>query len=133
MNLRSWLLLIASFVLPAVAWMGINVYLRSSTSLPRDVTTFDQYLARMPAPEQVYLVERDGVRYYVFVGPLPPSPAVASGHPRYVFDREGRVVDWTADVGDDTGYIDRWSNATSYGTVEVAEAVRELSPRARSN
>ena len=133
MNLRSWTLLIGSLALPAVVWMGADLYQRSTTNLPRDVATIDQYLLRMPPPEKVFLVERDGEPYYIFVGPLPPWPAVASGHPRYVFDREGYVVDWTPDVGGDSGYIDRWSRAISQGNVGVDDAVRQLRLNTRSN
>ena len=133
MNRRSWIQLICAFALPGVVWIALDVYLSRASTLPADVTTIDHYLTRMPPPEKAYLRERDGQRYYVMVGPMPPMPAVPSSHPQYVFDTQGRVVDWTHDVGDDSGYVDRWAGAVSMGGISIEDAVLEMRRYPRPN
>jgi len=70
--------------------------------------TLADHLTQRPAPEQSHLVVLDGQEYLALFGPIQTFPRFPSGWPVYVFDRSGRLVDWTPDEGDDEGFKQRW-------------------------
>lgn len=39
----------------------------------------------------------------------------ASGPAGYVFDADGRLVDWSSDIGDDPAFDDRWTAQIARG------------------
>lgn len=54
---------------------------------------------------------RVGDRRYVFAyGQRHWLPLMPSGPPAYVFDEAGRLVDWTADSGDSSDFMQRWTD-----------------------
>ena len=63
--------------------------------------TITEFSSQMPSPQKLAIVEHDGVRYIVWIGRYPRSIVPASGPPCYVFDADGKLVDWSLDTGDD--------------------------------
>lgn len=61
-----------------------------------------------------------------------PKPVLPSGHPVYVFDRNGQLVDWTDDEFENPRFEDAWFEQTRAATNlkhdcnEVLEKMREM-------
>lgn len=51
---------------------------------------------------------RPGREYSVFENAPSPWYALSSGPAVYMQDESGRVVDWTADIGDDPDFRVKW-------------------------
>jgi hypothetical protein len=69
--------------------------------------TLAEYLAWRPSAAEFAVVETAGTRHVIAYGPK-RSPMLASGPSAYVFDDTGRMVDWSADIGDDPAFDERW-------------------------
>lgn len=65
----------------------------------------------------------DGIEYIELTGPLPPiwSLALPSGPPVYVFDKQGKFVDWCSDLGERPNWNQQWrvSNGASISDSEI--------------
>jgi hypothetical protein len=74
--------------------------------------------------ETSWVVEADGAEYLVMNGPWPPLVLCPGGHPVYVFDRTGLLVDWTENIFDDTRFRHRWPDRFQFplATAEVVAA-----------
>jgi hypothetical protein len=112
----GWTVLI---LLPIAYLVASEVHYARSIS-PRAVHDVADYFQRFGEPLFVQLVERDGKSYYEFSGRLPPwfSLATPSAPPAYIFDAQGRFVEWCSDPGDTAGYRARWPLSTT-GRVDV--------------
>ena len=111
-----WTILI---VLPIAYWVGSEVYYARSIR-PTGVRDVAGYFQRFGEPRSVRLVERDGQSYYEFTGRGPwPSMLVLvvlpSSLPAYVFDEQGKFVEWSSDPGDQPSYRSRWPLAGADG------------------
>ena len=118
--------LVISIALVGLAVLIADFYQTSKNALPSDVTTIREFAGRMPRPQSAYRCTKDGVTFTVLVGPRAGFPAVPSGNPRYVFGDDGRIADWTIDIGDDSAFIDRWKTATVVADISVDDALRWL-------
>ena len=99
-----------------VAWFALiacwfivvkNSYTRLDPE-KQGVSTFQQYLERMPEPERLNVVRHEGMEYMRVLGPDMTVIAAPSGSSAYVFDRKGQLVDWTSDFGDDSRFAEKW-------------------------
>jgi hypothetical protein len=72
------------------------------------VRTYQEFLDVMPPAEAMELVQVAGVTYLRVEGPTASLLTLPSGSSAYVFDRQGVLVDWTADIGDDGKFTERW-------------------------
>jgi hypothetical protein len=91
---------------------------------PDGITTLAEFLKRFPQQRQVYQCGING-RLYVVIAIHHPKVDrhIPSGPPSYVFDSVGRFVDWSADIGDDPRFNERWS-LTSAQTLSPDEFKR---------
>lgn len=77
-------------------------------------STLNEYLAWRQSAGQFAAVDVRGRQHLIAYGPaggglLPSGPAA------YVFDGAGRLVDWSADIGDDSRFDRRWNAQRSRG------------------
>jgi hypothetical protein len=72
------------------------------------VKNYDDFIERMPAPEGFVVVPFDGQDFLRVEGPTQSFFALPSGSSGYVFDKNGQLVDWTSDVGDDPRFARKW-------------------------
>lgn len=84
-----------------------DVVCASQVTLPPDVTTLDTYLAWQPGDHTGVIRHRGDAEYLVVFGPL--VGFVSSGPAAYVFDKSGRLVDWTVDSGDSFSFQQKWN------------------------
>jgi hypothetical protein len=103
---RTGLLLPLTFVASCGAWyLGVRAELRSIRPAG---PTLAEHLAQRRAPVKRRVIVVGGQEYLALVGPVQAITRVPSGSPVYVFDRAGRLADWTADDGDDEAFKGRW-------------------------
>lgn len=97
-------------------WIGSEVYYARSIR-PVGISTVSDYLARFDRPRNVYYVEHEGRNYFVLESKLHPAYVMAfpSSPPAYVFDEEGRFVDWCSDPGNRPSQWDRWATGGTNG------------------
>ncbi len=48
--------------------------------------------------------------------------SLPSGPPAYIFDRQGKLVEWSKDIGDDSKFQRRWNVPTNAPSLTVEEA-----------
>jgi hypothetical protein len=93
----------------AAYWIGANVHYARSIS-PKGISTVRDLFNRFGEPRRIQMVERDGQVFYEFTGQWPSRwvMALPSDPPAYVFDEQGRYVDWCSDPGDAPSYRRIW-------------------------
>jgi hypothetical protein len=108
---RVW---VWSIVFAAVALVGLFLVaavdhrrLEPPEPLPGE-RHIESFLRWRPPPESVFyhLPAADGTPHLMATGAL---RLWASGPSAYIFDRSGRMVDWSSDIGDDPAFDRRWS------------------------
>jgi len=103
-------------------WIGYTFTAAQRAVPPPDVRRWEDYLAEMPQPRSFMLIQMfTGEEFLLAVGPKPKTP-FAKGPPMYVFDREGRMIDWTADSGEDADFTKQWIDLTMQEEIEQATA-----------
>lgn len=99
-----WACLVTVFV----GWGAACLFVSRSYSPPPEVQTLDSFVNYFGKPERF---ERMGNDHFVATLSVPSwhiALNLPSDLPQYVFDRSGRLVDWSADPGDDPGFQARW-------------------------
>ena len=76
------------------------------TMVPASVTDFPTFVHWQQSPRDIEVIRQGGADYLLATGRA--RGLLASGPSGYVFDRAGRLVDWSSDVGDDPRFRDRW-------------------------
>ncbi|MBI5093144.1 MAG: hypothetical protein HZB26_11980 [Candidatus Hydrogenedentes bacterium] len=69
--------------------------------------TLADFESRMGTDYAYVVLEKDGQRYYE-AKRRPPFGTAPSGYTCYLFDQEGKYVDWTWDNWDDVAWKERW-------------------------
>lgn len=124
--------MILSVALPLLAGMGSCIgwaYLshrtQSSYALPTDVDSFEKYLAYAGEPNSISLLQNGYFQSHRSVPVWHQAINVPSSLPGYVFDPQGRFVDWSSDPGDDGAFQRRWPVAKRSVSVDEARQLME--------
>ena len=101
MTLRRIMVASALPLLVIGYWAGSEAYYARSIS-PVGVSSVSGYFRRFGEPRRVRQIEREGKRFFEFTGRGPSLPLLAfpSAPPCYVFDADGRCMEWCPDRGD---------------------------------
>jgi hypothetical protein len=102
-----------------------------STTAPGTVgKTFEGFLQSKQSPRKIESIEKENQKFVFVTGAQTPlwMITVPSGPPCYVFDSNGTLVDWTRDVGDDSGFKERWPYSLKREEIGVTRA-RQLLQR----
>jgi hypothetical protein len=113
MKRLRWIIVL---VLLIAAWIATERLLYRRTVPPADVTSIDSFLKWRPDTEQFAILASDNEHLMATAGGAGFLP---SGPSAYVFDRSGRLVDWSPDIGDDPKFDEKWQAQRSYGTGTV--------------
>lgn len=117
--MRKAIVIVLVFMCLAGAWfLSIRAWYQS---IQPAGPTLSEHLAQRPAPEQRRVVTAGGQEYLVLFGPIQALPRFPSGCPVYIFDRAGRIVDWTPDEGDDPEFNQRWPGVFSGRAISPRE------------
>jgi hypothetical protein len=95
--------------------------------VPTGVETVQDFYQRYGNPPKVESINVSGRRYYRITGEIPAPLGFPKGSPLYVFDDTGRLVDWTAESGNDPSFSSRWSDAPASG-MNVAYFLEKFPP-----
>ena len=82
--------------------------------------TLADHLAHRSPPYRARVFEVAGQEYVAVFGPWRVSPRFPSGPPVYVYDQQGRLVDWCGDTGDG-GLNPKWNGAYQGREITPAE------------
>jgi len=94
-------------LLPVCAWWACEVH-HARKSNADGIETYRQYRESLPPPESVLKLRVGEGEFYALSGPVSVLLALSSGPPVYIFDSEGKLLDWTLDSGDDPRFSERW-------------------------
>jgi hypothetical protein len=87
-------------------WLAAERLTLRPTVPPASVATFPAFVEWRRSPRDIEVIRQGGGEYLLATarggGLLPSGPA------GYVFDRSGRLVDWSSDIGDDPRFRDKW-------------------------
>ena len=103
MKRYRWILIIA---LLAAGWLGAECFMHWRIIPPDRAGSLDGFLRWSPYGDQFKLVSLDGHDYLIAYGST--SGLLPSGPAGYVFDRSGKLIAWSADIGDDPIFDERW-------------------------
>lgn len=119
-------IVIRVFLVLAACVFGSEFYY-SRRIVPEEVVDVPTFIERFGEPCDILSVRRDRRDFYEFVGHWPSGfvAALPSSPPAYVFDEQGRLVDWCPDPGDQPEHRRRWplQSATSLNLVSVREKI----------
>lgn len=91
---------------------------------PPGVETITDFAARMPAPRRLELVQQGGRDYLVWFGETSGPIDIPSGPSCYLFDADGKLLDWQLETGDG-GRVEKFlQSSTKVRELTVEEAVR---------
>jgi hypothetical protein len=89
-----------------VGWVTTERLLRWRTMPPPSVTNFSAFAKWKHTPRDIEVIQQSGADYLLATGT--GGGVLPSGPSGYVFDRSGRLVDWSSDIGDDPRFRDKW-------------------------
>jgi hypothetical protein len=72
--------------------------------------TLTQFLQWQTGAQRFGRTAIAGEAYVIAYGPASSSLLLSSGPSAYVYDSSGRLVDWSADIGDDPTFGSRWND-----------------------
>jgi len=100
-------------VLLVIAWLGAEMYFGTRAFPPEHVRDATSYLDWRPDTQVFAILDGPGGEHLMAIGP--GGGVLPSGPSAYIFDRTGRLVDYSLDIGDDPDFDERW-NAQSRAT-----------------
>ena len=118
---RSWWPLIWAVVGLFVMDFAAMVWQRHRIE-PRGIETLRDYAAWRSASKVFAVEQKDGRAYAIAYGPIAIGAIfLGSGPAVYVFDDQGRFVEWSPDSGDDSTFQSKWL------TQRIQKTERQLS------
>lgn len=84
---------------------------------PTHVTGVEPFLEWRPGTNEFHFVRtKDGSEHLMATGASRPFGSAPSA---YIFDRTGRLIDWSRDIGDDPDFDERWNAQLSLSAAPV--------------
>lgn len=118
-SLRSVVLPTVIVILLAMGYMAAEIRWARINSPAGKFTTLAGYLAQGRLPSRVEICSIRGADFWIAYAPMDYGLALPSGPAANVFDDQGRLVDWSADTGDDSRFGYDWpSKAMTPGSIE---------------
>lgn len=105
-----------------------------SIALPNSTLTLSQFVQKYKKIDKVSICSsQDGNTHILIQGHMVFSfLAIHSGPPLFVFDKCGKLLDWTSDSGDDPVFSNAWDFKLST-KVSIKEALRLTTDEYRKN
>src|SRR5438093_1112284 len=105
MNRNRWFII--AFVV--IAGCIVTEYVSHQRVVPPDhVKSLAAFLEWRPSINEFTVVNVNGSEHVIAYGPWSGILLLPSGPSAYVFDRSGKFVDWSSDIGDDSVFDNRW-------------------------
>lgn len=117
-------LLLATPFLALIAFLGVDLRLRSRTAPPESVNELIAFIDWCQSAEKFRIVEGSDGEHLLAAnennGLLPSGPAA------YVFDKSGHLTDWSSDVGDDSRFQQKWWKWKEIGEAPIMDREQAL-------
>lgn len=91
-----------------VAWLVSELRWTHINDPTDRFTNVTRYLAGSRQPSRVTRVRLEKKTYYIAYSPTDSWLATPSSPAAYVFDDQGKMVEWSADPGDDLAFQSKW-------------------------
>lgn len=111
-------------IAPLAGWVAIDAALRARAKPPSNVINVASCLAWLNNPLGVYRITSNESVYYQIIGPA--GRLVASGPAGYTFDREGKLIGWSEDVGDDKTPAQVFAKDRKLEKISISELQSDL-------
>lgn len=99
MRLRNFFIFVGIASLAIVFWVLLAAAEIKRLSPPPGVNTLIKFAAVMPPPRRLAMITEAKEERIVWIGAA-GTWSLPSGSACYVFDRSGRLVEWSAETGD---------------------------------
>jgi hypothetical protein len=113
MTTFRWIILIACLV---VIYVAAEVLLHRRVVPPPTVDSFAT-MVEWRMPRSIEVIEEGDSEYLLATGW--GSGVLPSGPSAYVFDRSGKLVDWSGDMGDDPQFYGKWIRTSKRETRQL--------------
>ena len=111
-------------LLALAALIGIETVAHRRVDPSGRASTLGEYLVWRPREQRFARIESDGRSHIIAYGPVSSWLLLSSGPSAYVFDEAGRLVDWSADIGDDPHFDTRWNAQGARSALKRGEVER---------
>lgn len=82
--------------------------------------SFDRFVENGINLYKLSITKNDDDNFFVWESSV---PHMGSGRTIYIFDKHGKLFDYTRDIGDDIRFKEQWPSLNKYKTISVAEVV----------
>jgi hypothetical protein len=96
---------------------------RRQLAPPVGVTDLSDFAEAMPPPSRWELVRHDGDEYVAWFGHLSGPFEVPSGRSYYLFDRQGKLVDWKPETGEGDSVDTFLKESSALGAITLDDAL----------
>ena len=86
-------------------FVGGEIHHSLAVRPPEKVTDFKSYLEWASEPKELNLLDENGTKILVATGRIANYCALPSGPPQYVFDTQGKMIDWISDSGEGKNWV----------------------------
>jgi hypothetical protein len=117
---------VLGFLAVLVVWAAMSAHETNKLKPPATVRTVQDFLQQMPAPARVRTFTFSGGNYYEVWGQMGSTVRLPSGSPSYIFDPNGRLVDWTSDRGDAGNYTRKWGHFKDARFISMEQMLQAL-------
>lgn len=119
---RKETLVLVGVLAAGCGWAAEHSREIKSLAPPSGVTTFEPFVAAMPAPSFIRSFRREGRIYVAWYGDFAGPIAFPSGPACYLFDDRGTLVDWQPETGDG-GHVEHFlESALDRHTITMEQA-----------
>jgi hypothetical protein len=105
---------VGMLLLAAIAWALTSATIAKSYAPVPEAETFDGFVAYYGQPFSIIQFDEEHIVATVEVPFWHLVINTPSSMPGYVFDRNGKLVDWSPDPGDDSNFQNRWLKANRH-------------------
>lgn len=115
--------LTVTILIVVIAYLAHDFASAARISPPPDGRNLGDLIRTLPPPNRLAWVVDCGANRLVWIGQLPRF-TIRSGPPCYLFDEQGRLIDWTAETGEGWTYDELANAAYRARPVSAEEALR---------
>jgi len=120
-------ILLALFAALFFAWLHSEWTRAKTTNRAASATNLVSFLRIEPQPRVIRKFSYNGRTHLEILGnAAAPGLSLPSSPPAYIFDQQGRLLDWASDPGDNPSFAAKWggfSNATPMSVDELKNLI----------
>lgn len=119
----EWLIVSLVLASPACGWWLSETRWSRINYPDGKFTNVSEYLANGRQPGRVTKVKKDGDTFFIAHCPMDTWLALPSGPAAYVFDKTGRMIEWSSDTGEDPEFQRKWLLSQEHASIEELKQI----------